>query len=215
MRNLHTHKNTPCERYTTGDQRVVFRHHLYSPKKIKNIQKQTRNDCTVYSIPTSQLTANIILTKQLFCTSTITSSVQYNHRRYHVFAHLTSLVSAAFDTIDHLLCWFGIHGSVLSWFKSYLSSCCFRVKCDTDLSSWYTSSCAILQGSVLGPRLFVMYTTPLSILISSCFLNHHIYADDTQLFLSFLPTHFDSSKDHLHRSNFVLGDCKSSYTELL
>jgi len=132
MRNLHTHKNTPCERYTTGDQKVVFRHHLYSPKKIKNIQKQTRNDCTVYSIPTSQLTANIILTKQLFCTSTITSSVHYNHRRYHVFAHLTSLVSAAFDTIDHLLCWFGIHGSVLSWFKSYLSSCCFRVKCDTD-----------------------------------------------------------------------------------
>ena len=40
--------------------------------------------------------------------------------------------SAAFDTIDHdifitrLSSWFGIHGSVLSWFKSYLSSRCFR-----------------------------------------------------------------------------------------
>ena len=31
-----------------------------------------------------------------------------------------------------------------------------------------------------------MYTTPLSTLISSCSLNHHLYADDTQLFLSFL-----------------------------
>ena len=58
-------------------------------------------------------------------------------------------LSAAFDTIDHdilitrLSSWFGIHGSVLSWFKSYLSSRCFRVKCETDLSSWYTSSCGV------------------------------------------------------------------------
>ena len=50
-------------------------------------------------------------------------------------------LSAAFDTIDHdilitrLSSWFGIHGSVLTWFKSYLSSRPFRVKCVTDLSS--------------------------------------------------------------------------------
>jgi len=35
-------------------------------------------------------------------------------------------------------------------------------------------------------------------LISSCSLNHHLFADNTQLFLSFLPTHFDSSINHLH-----------------
>ena len=58
-------------------------------------------------------------------------------------------LSAAFDTIDHdilitrLSSWFGIHGSALSWFKSYLSSRCFRVKCETDLSSWHTSSCGV------------------------------------------------------------------------
>ena len=45
-----------------------------------------------------------------------------------------------------------------------------------------------------------MYTTPLSTLISSCSLNHHLYADATQLFLSFLPTHLDSSIDHLHNA---------------
>jgi len=45
-----------------------------------------------------------------------------------------------------------------------------------------------------------MYTTPLSTLISSCSLKHHLLADDTQLFLSFFPTHFDSTIDHLHNA---------------
>jgi len=45
-----------------------------------------------------------------------------------------------------------------------------------------------------------MCTTPVSTLITSCSLNHHLYADDTQLFLSFLPTNFDSSIDHLYNA---------------
>ena len=71
------------------------------------------------------------------------------------------------------------HGSVLNWFKSYLSSRSFRVKCDNHMSSPHTCSCGVPQGSVLGPLLFIMYTTPPSTLISSLSLNHHLYADDT------------------------------------
>jgi len=99
--------------------------------------------------------------------------------------------------ITHLSSWFGIHGSVLSWFKSYLSSRSFRVKCDDNLYSFHTSSCGVPQGSVLGPLLFIMYTTPLSTLISSLSVDHHLYADDTQLFFSFHPVNFDSSISHL------------------
>jgi len=50
-------------------------------------------------------------------------------------------LSAVFDTKDHdilrtrLSSWFGIHGSVLNWFKSYLSSRTFYVKCNDCFSS--------------------------------------------------------------------------------
>jgi len=97
-------------------------------------------------------------------------------------------LSAAFDTIDYsilitrIFSWFFIHGSVLNWFKSYLSSRSFRVKCDNHMSFPHTCSCDVPRSSLLGPLLFIMYTTTLSTLISSLSLNHHLYADDTQLF---------------------------------
>ena len=68
-------------------------------------------------------------------------------------AHLSCLLDlpAAFDTIDHNILitrfssWFGIHGSVLNWFKSYLTSRSFRVKCDKDFSSEHISPCGALK----------------------------------------------------------------------
>jgi len=96
--------------------------------------------------------------------------------------------SIVISLITRLSSWFEIHGSVLNWFKSYLSSRTFLVKCDNYFSSSYVES--------LVPLLFIMYTSPLSTLISSLSLNHHLYADDTQLFLSFRPPYFDSSVNY-------------------
>ena len=122
------------------------------------------------------------------------------HDKYHVC--LLGL-SAVFDIIDHnillsrLSSWFGIHGTVLNWFKSYLSSCSFRVRWSGSQSSPHGSFYGVPQGSVLGPLLFILYTTPLSTLISSHSLNHHLYSDDTQIFLSFRPPDFHSNLTHL------------------
>jgi hypothetical protein len=115
-------------------------------------------------------------------------------------------LSAAFDTIDHaillhrLTAWFGINSTALSWFESYLSQRSFVTSCGDSKSTSCLITCGVPQGSVLGPLLFSLYTTPLSSLLSATSTSHHLYADDTQLFISFLPSNFPSSIEHLQSS---------------
>ena len=101
-------------------------------------------------------------------------------------------LSAAFDTIDHhilihrLSNWFGLSNTALFWFRSYLSSRSFTVSILDSSSDPIKLLYGVPQGSVLGPLLFTLYTTPLSHLIAShSAVSHHLYADDTQLYTSF------------------------------
>ena len=76
-------------------------------------------------------------------------------------------LSAAFDTIHHdtllscLSARFGFAGSALKWFRSYLQDHFQSVKIGSSLSNLFKLMFAVLQGSVLGPLLFSIYTTPL------------------------------------------------------
>ena len=47
--------------------------------------------------------------------------------------------------------------------------------------------CGVPQGSVIGPRVFTMYSQYVSTIIRRHGLNYHIYADDVQIYISFDP----------------------------
>ena len=98
-------------------------------------------------------------------------------------------LSAAFDTIDHdillsRLCnVYGITGNALDWFRSYLTG---RIQCvviEDSVSVDQELDFGVPQGSVLGPRIYCMYTKPVSDIIQRHGLSHHSYADDTQLYM--------------------------------
>ena len=74
-------------------------------------------------------------------------------------------LSAAFDTVDHTICicrlshLYGVDGTVLQWFESFLSNRDNKVCVNDVFSLSRDAHCGVPQGSVLGARLYTcMYT---------------------------------------------------------
>ena len=124
-------------------------------------------------------------------------------------------LSAAFDTIDHdllidkLLKDFGISGQALRWFKSYLDHRSFCVKIDKSLSDFLCLLFGVPQGSLLGPILFILYIKFLQKIAAKYGLSIQLYADDSQLYISFHPCKPSEQQDVTDRVNRCLQEIKA------
>ena len=106
-------------------------------------------------------------------------------------------LSATFDTIDHsslcscLLDWFGVGGSTLKQFSSYLIERFQSVMIGSTLSDLQKLLFGMPQASVLGPLLFS--------LDKHKGINFNFYADDTQLYVHLSHMNTSAAFDKLNR----------------
>ena len=121
-------------------------------------------------------------------------------------------LSAAFDTVDHnvLLSFInetiGIEGTAWKWFQSYLTGRSQQVEIDSIRSDLADLLYGVPQGSVLGPIKYCIYTLPIGAIIRHHGLNYAVYADDTQVYLSF---NIKDSDTALQRLNSCLADIRT------
>ena len=102
-------------------------------------------------------------------------------------------LSAAFDTVDHnkliriLEKEIGIVGSPLRWFRSFITNRTQKVKIGNVYSEEVVLKYGVPQGSVLGPVLFNIYIRSLYKHVNGTTFNIKGFADDHQVYKSFLP----------------------------
>jgi hypothetical protein len=95
-------------------------------------------------------------------------------------------ISKAFDRVWHAgllnkLKGSGIRGKLLQWLKSYLTDRQQRVTINGVQSPWGKILAGVLQGSVLGPLLFLIFINNITHVIRRCKIR--LFADDTCLFV--------------------------------
>ena len=100
-------------------------------------------------------------------------------------------LSKAFDTLEHKVLLdkmyrYGIRGSSLNWFKSYLENRKIRVKCQVassgklEYSDYQIVNYGTPQGSCLGPYIFLIFTNDLHQHLNHC--ASILFADNTTLY---------------------------------
>ena len=117
-------------------------------------------------------------------------------------------LSVAFDTINHNILLimiqylYGITGTAFKWFQSYIEQRNNQVCVGDSFSQRRSLTSGVPQGSVLGDRLFTMYTYHLALILNKHKLEYHSYVDDTQVYL-----HCDNNLVSLRHAVHQLENC--------
>ncbi len=127
----------------------------------------------------------------------------WSMENHEINAILCLDLSAAFDTVDHdilqvLQSQFGVTGTSLDWFQSYLHPRTCAVTVGNAESSPRGLPFSVPQGSCLGPILFTAYTASLGSCPDERISGLYGYADDHSLRTTFDPAHQDSERFAYH-----------------
>lgn len=109
--------------------------------------------------------------------------------------------SKAFDVLNHILLililkYIGFTVEASSFIKSFLTDRCQRVVWENNYSEILSVSSGVPQGSILGPLLFSIYTS--NFVGSLKYSGYHLYADDTQIYISFNQNQADAAHRKLN-----------------
>jgi len=94
----------------------------------------------------------------------------------------------AFDMVPHdkllyKLRVYGFGGNLLLWIGNFLKNRTQATKVGSSISSFKSISSGVIQGSCLGPLLFVIYINDITDIIPQP-VRHKLYADDLKLYMS-------------------------------
>ena len=144
------------------------------------------------------ITNNLICSEQHGFIKGKSCSTQLTGVYHEIGSHLDSSIqtdiiyfdfSKAFDSVSHRLLHYkfiiyGFNGRLVDWFTSYLSDRKQRVVVEGVESSWLNVLSGIPQGSILGPKLFLLFINDMPKVVSSSKLS--LFADDAKCYRKFL-----------------------------
>ena len=148
--------------------------------KTNNLQEQHQS---AYRTNHSTETALLKITNDLLC--------EMDKSKCSILIMLDQ--SAAFDTVNQDIlmqrfkCNYGISGAAYDWLNSYFRHRTQAVTVSGESSEPRELVTGFPQGSVLGPFSYPAYTAPLFAIARQYEVNMHMYADDTQMYVSFEP----------------------------
>lgn len=122
-------------------------------------------------------------------------------------------LSAAFDVIDHTILLkrlsfaYGINGATLQWIRSYLTDRYQSVVIGNSNSKKCHLTFGVPQGSVLGPKLYCLFSKPIGTICRRYGFDFHCYADDTQVYMVIKPK--EDWSDHFKRLENCLSNISS------
>ena len=126
-------------------------------------------------------------TNLLQCVNDRSLSIQ-NYRGITV-VHID--LAKAFDTVSHekyRLKYSGIDGNLLSWLRNFLVG---RTHC-THVGNCMSDTCDlrsdVIQGSTIGPLLFISFINELADLLGPMFVTSKLFADDLKVYAEVLTT---------------------------